>query len=206
MVELATQLRIEQLLSIDDEWAMRIFCFIDNHPEFSDYLWLAPLTRGAPVFEGQPSNVFEEICYCMTSAGVRADFGLQLFYKVRDHFKDNFPILEYEFRMPPSKIKYFESLVTKMLEHNLTPDTMTFEHFVSFKFLDIYGIGQSTVSFVSSKWGNDWTVLPLTDRGFINGIRKIYGPKTKKEIQTIADSWSDPQVAHGMVFGVHNYA
>jgi hypothetical protein len=198
--------RIETLLNIDPEWALKIIEFTDKNPEFKPYMYMCPMTRTPIMTSTSPTNVFDEILYCMASSGVRADYGFQMSMKLREHFKHNFPLLEYSFKVTDAKQKYYRSLIQHMLTHNLTPETLTYEKFCSCNFKNVCGIGPTTISMIDSKYGNVETVFPYTDSFILDGIKKVYGVLDKKQLHSLIFKWTGFfTVATGFLSAIHHY-
>lgn len=198
--------RIETLLNTDPEWAFKIIEFTSKNPEFTPYMYMLPMTRGPIVQKTCPTNVFDEILYCMASAGVRAQYGFEMSMQLRQHFKYNFPSLDFQFKVTDAKLKYYTSLINHMKMYNLTPDDLTYERFCTCNFKNICGIGPTTVSMIDAKYGNTHLVFPHTDRGILSAIRKLYGPLSKPQIMDLISTWTDFfAVAAGFLYNIHHY-
>jgi hypothetical protein len=197
--------RMIQLLSVDEEWGIRIFKFMEKYNEFEKYLYLAPLTRHPVENHDGPKNVFEEILHCICSSGVRSQYGIDLFKNVRSHLINHYPNVDFPFNVPNQKRKSIVSLIDKILYHHMIPEQLTYETFNMYQFSNVFGVGETTVYMINAKYGNDYSVLPLTDRTFQKGMKKLYGNITITQMRNIAERWDDKQVAIGMIRSISHY-
>jgi len=200
-----TLVRIEMLYIKNADWATRVISFCCENVEFQKYLKIAPLTEKYIKESWHPNNVFERILYCMSSSGVRADYGRDLFLKVKNHFDTKYPSLDFDFKVTERKIKCFKSLIDKMLFHNMTPDTLTYQKFHEFEFQNVHGIGETTVSHVNMIHGNDFSVLPMTDMYFKRGLERMFGKQTNKKIREILSKYVDRGVLCAMISNIGVY-
>lgn len=199
------ELRVLQLIAYDEEWALRVVNFVDTHKEFRPYLRIAPLTRLPLKEPDDPKNVFEQILHCMCSAGVRADYGHELFLKVREHLIRYYPSTEFSFHVANNKLEYFRSLINKIYECRILPEQLDYNLFKSLNFSSVHGVGETTVSIIYMMYGNDFSILPFTDRTFLSGMKKLYGDLPVKQYREISEFWTDRNVAVGMIRGIHYY-
>lgn len=202
-----TQFRINQLLQVDTEWACRVLTFVDKHPTFKPYLYLAPLTRKPIEPENGAKTIFDEILYQLASSGVKATYAFDMFLKLRTHFQTKFPSLEFDFKVSPGKLKYYTSFINKMVQCGLTPDELTFELFISLNFKEVMGIGQTSLSNICELYGNDESIFPSTDRAITTVIKKLYGITKKRQVDELVETWRDDfPVAKGMIFNIYHYS
>lgn len=199
------EIRMIQLLTIDEEWGIRIFQFMEKFNEFERYLYLAPLTRQPIEDKDGPKNVFEEILHCICSSGVRVQYGVDLFKNVRSHLVKHYPNVDFPFNIPDLKRKSISSLIDKVLYHRMIPEQLTYETFNMYHFSNVFGVGETTVYVINVKYGNNYNVLPFTDRTFQKGMKKLYGNITVTEMRKIAERWNDKQVAVGMIRSISHY-
>lgn len=198
--------RSYRLMQVDPEWTYRVFAFVDKNPVFKPYLYLAPLTRKPIEHVNGPKTIFDEILYQLASAGVKATYAFDMFLKLRTHFQTKFPSLEFDFKVSPGKLKYYTSFINKMTSCGLTPDELTFELFISLNFKEVKGIGQTSMSNICSKYSDDESLFPSTDRAVTTVIKKLYGITKKKQLDELVKTWDDYPVAEGMIFNIFHYS
>ena len=198
--------RLELIKIINPTWGQEIENFVVINNEFIPYLDIISI-NDKPLELKEINNLFEDILYCMCSCGVNAKFGYNLYLKVKQFLNINYPCQDFDFKISETKRKYIKSLIDNLLENNIKPDEMTFDLFIKHKLQKIKGIGETTLSIIFSKYNDDWSILPLTDRNVISSIKKVYGVniKSKKEIKNISKTWSNPKVAVAFLRNIYNY-
>lgn len=198
--------RLEFIKMVDPDWGQEIENFVIQNNEFIPYLGIVPINN-KPLELNEINNLFEDILYCMCSCGVNAKFGYNLYLKVKTFLNIKYPCQDFDFKISETKRKYIKSLIDNLLQNNIKPSELSFDLFVKHDFQKIKGIGETTLSIIFSKYNDDWSILPLTDRNIISSIKKVYGAniKTKKEIINISKTWSNTKVAVAFLRNIYNY-
>ena len=207
--------RISQLLLVNPEWANKCIQFISNHPEFTSYIYLIPLTDKEASWDGQPTNVFDCIIYCLLSSGIKYDYALKKFNELRQYFINNTDLSNIDLnncKLSPSKLKYIQSFIDKMNKHQISAKDLTYELFKSLNFAkEIKGIGPTSIYTIAQSFSNDpinECDFPITDRGIVASLKKIYGQnKSTSELKKIIKNWNkqDQYVSTGILYNIFNY-
>lgn len=189
--------RLTLILSVNPTWGEKILNFIDTNPEFSPYLHLASLTAkpvgfgknpGEEIPDDSPITINEYLLYYVAHAGVHAQYGKNLWLKVRGKSADE--ILE-DNSITSNKKSVLISI--KNLEQ--------ISDYREIDLLEIKGVGSGAKRFIKLMFSPSLEIIDSTDLYFKKGFQIIYSMSkrpTEKQIQDKAINWGKYKIVGTM--------
>jgi len=188
--------RIHFIFNQDPEWCSKLLEFVDKHPEFRPYMYMAPATR-KPVLDVELKTIHDALLYYACHAGVTVNYGLKLWEKAKD-LKTTKEIKN--LNLSERKTKTLMDLLEFRNNHPIVK---------SVDEIKIKGIGEGAKGFIRILFFNDYNVLDCTDRNFLSGLQHLLGMPTRPtpaQAKRLCQSWS-PLSSIGTAFchSIHNY-
>ena len=181
--------RLQFIANHDPIWAVKIREFFDDHPEFTEYIEIAPLTIrpvgfgkniGEPSTPNMPTTINEFLAYHVCGAGVRRTYGYELWLKIQGKSPEDVlanPTItqrKKDYLVPLTRLP----LITSVEEIDK---------------IEIKGVGIGAKKFARSMFSEYDDYIDATDLAFKVGIAIVYNlPRraTVKQIRDITKSWT----------------
>ena len=182
--------RLQFIANHDPIWAVKISEFFDRHPEFAEYVEIAPLTvrpvgfgrnRGEqPANPNMPKTINEFLQYHVCEAGVRREYGYELWLKTRGKSPE-------EVLANPTITQRKKDYLVPLMR--LPPITSVEE----IDKINIKGVGIGAKKFARSMFSEYDDYIDATDLAFKIGIAIVYNlPRraSPKQIRELTKSWT----------------
>ena len=189
----------------EENYYDRVVNFVKNHPEFQMLLPIAKLTDKI----GYINSISDAIVYGIANAGVRADYGISQYFKVRTYLVEtNFRILlKEDQKIQPKKVEYYNNFIKFLIKNNLKASDLNMSHID--QLAELKGIGVTNIALVKELFGSKHDdVCPYSHMFFITGMQKFYNLPSKpslKDMKNITKNWTDTKIGSMFIIQYYNY-
>lgn len=202
--------RLTLIKMIDPVWGTQVDDFLEAHPEFKPYTFLAPVTT-KPICDDPPKNVLEALMYYIALAGVHRTYG----HKQKDLIWNTLRLNGYNITnmiatigksLQPKKREVYLEVEKYCKNHGIEPKDLTVDMVLDPRFKSIKGVGNGAISHVKLTYTDSMDIIDYTDRGFIRGFEHIYHTKSSSDIKRITASWAPNQkIGTAFCFQIYNH-
>lgn len=207
--------RIEIISQINPEWAVTIYNFIEQYPEFKPYEYLAPIHPIEPIPYENVNTLFQAIIHYICSVGVRYTYAVKQWEKVYplincedwEQIMENSIILRNNAEIQPKKREIYYNLCQFMTQNNLTHKNINTSHLTLLQ-KNVSGIGDGCIAWCKKHFTMDEDCVEYSDLNFKKGFAKIYKTDTLSQRKQKSAEWQNKsfgRIASLMVLQVGGY-
>ena len=190
--------RLELISQINPIWAVTISNFIEEYPEFKQYVYMAPVNQIEPIPYKNVSTLFQAIMHYICSAGVRYTYAFkqwEIIYPLInldnwENIIENVMLLRNNTNIQNKKREIYFNLCRFMNENNLTHKTLTVAHLKHLQ-KNISGIGEGCIAWCKKHFTLDDDCIEYTDIGFKKGFNKVYNTDLLALRKRKATEWQE---------------
>jgi hypothetical protein len=172
---------LELIAKVNPIWAIKIFSFIEEYPEFKPYVYLAPLNPIQPIPYKNVNTLFQSIIHYICAVGVRYSYAYKqweiIFPFINcdnwDTIMENSLQLQNNSSIQNKKREIYYNLCRFMNEHNITHKTINISH-LNLLQQNVAGIGDGCVAWCKKYFTLDDDCVEYTDITFKKGFQRIY--------------------------------
>jgi hypothetical protein len=208
--------RLELISQINPIWAITISNFIEEYPEFKQYVYMAPIHQIEPIPYKNVNTLFEGIMHYICSAGVRYTYAFkqwEIIYPLinLDQWEkiiENSIDLRNNTNIQNKKREIYYNLCRFMNENNLTHTNLTISHLDLFK-KNVPGIGDGCIAWCKKYFSLDDNIVEYSDINFKKGFEKIYKTESIALRKKKAKEWNEKgfgRIGGLMVLQIGGYA
>ena len=208
--------RIEIISQINPEWAVIIYNFMEQYPEFKQYEYLTPINPIEPIPYKNINNLFQGILHYICSFGVRYTYAVKQWEQIYpltncddwELIVANFINLQNNTDIQPKKREIYYNLCVFMFENNLDHRNLNTTHLSLLK-ENISGIGDGCVAWCKKYFTMDDDCIEYTDIYFKKGFEKIYKTDSLSQRKQKAKEWQENKfgrIANLMLLNIGGYA
>lgn len=196
---------------VDPIWGTQVDDFLEAHPEFKPYAYLAPATD-KPVSDGNdPQNVLEALLYYIALAGVHRNYG----HKQKDIIWSKLRVNGYNIAdmvsstgdlLQPKKREVYLEVEKYCKARGVEPVDLTVNMVLDPGFKSIKGVGNGAITHIKLHYTDSMDIVDYTDRGFVAGFEKVYHTRSPADIRRITSGWVPNQkIGTAFCFQIFNY-
>ena len=208
--------RLEYISQIDPIWAITIYEFMNDYPEFCKYNSLIPLHSRESIPYKNVSTLFQGVMHYICATGVRYSYAIkqwELIYPFinTDSWEtivENATALETNPTIQPKKRAIYSELIHFMNDHGLNHHTIRTLH-LSLLQKNISGIGVGCVAWCKKYFTFDDDCIEYTDIHFKKGFQLLYNTDSIRLRKEKANEWQQKKVgriASLMVLQIGGYS
>lgn len=162
--------RIELISQINPEWAVTIYTFIEQYPEFKPYEYMAPINKIELIPYKNVNTLFQAIMHYICSVGVRYTYAIkqwEIIYPLinGDNWEtivDNCAQLRNNTNIQPKKRDIYYQMCKCMDELNINHNNLQISH-LEFLHKNVSGIGPGCISWCKRYFTTDDDCIEYTD-------------------------------------------
>ena len=208
--------RLELISQINPIWAVTISNFIEEYPEFKQYVYMAPVNQIEPIPYKNVSTLFQAIMHYICSAGVRYTYAFkqwEIIYPLInlddwENIIENSILLRNNTNIQNKKREIYFNLCRFMNENNLTHKTLTVAHLKNLQ-KNLSGIGEGCIAWCKKYFTIDDDCIEYTDINFKKGFVKLYNTDSIAIRKQKAKEWQEKgfgRIGNLMVLQIGVYA
>lgn len=208
--------RLDLISQINPTWAITISNFIQQYPEFKQYLYMAPINQIEPIPYKNVSTLFQAIMHYICSAGVRYTYAVKqwaIIYPLINlddwaNIIQNSILLKNNTNIQNKKRDIYYNLCTFMNQHNLTHLNLNLSHLDLLK-KNVPGIGDGCIAWCKKYFSLDDDIVEYTDINFKKGFIKLYNTDSLALRKQKTKDWTQNRfgrIAGLMVLQISAYA
>lgn len=190
--------RLDFISQINPSWAITITNFIQQYPEFKQYLYMAPINNIEQIPYKNVNTLFQAIMHYICSAGVRYTYAVKQWTIIHplidlDDWGDiiqNSLLLKNNTNIQNKKREMYYNLCTFMNQHNLTHTNLTVAHLDLLK-KNVPGIGDGCIAWCKKYFTIDDDCVEYTDINFKKGFLKLYNTDSLSLRKQKAKEWKE---------------
>ena len=190
--------RLELISQINPIWAVTISNFIEEYPEFKQYVYMAPVNQIEPIPYKNVSTLFQAIMHYICSAGVRYTYAFkqwEIIYPLInldnwENIIENVMLLRNNTNIQNKKREIYFNLCRFMNENNLTHKTLTVAHLKNLQ-KNLSGIGEGCIAWCKKYFTIDDDCIEYTDINFKKGFAKLYKTESIAIRKQKAKEWQE---------------
>lgn len=173
--------RLELISQINPIWAITISNFIEEYPEFKQYVYMAPINQIEPIPYKNVTTLFQAIMHYICSAGVRYTYAYkqwEIIYPLInlddwENIIENSILLRNNTNIQNKKREIYFNLCRFMNENNLTHKNLNISHLKNLQ-KNVSGIGEGCIAWCKKYFTIDDDCIEYTDINFKKGFEKLY--------------------------------
>lgn len=207
--------RIDIISQINPQWAVTIYSFIEEYPEFTQYKYLAPINPVEPIPYQNVHTLFQSIMHYICSVGVRYTYAVnqwELIYPLINHdtwetIIENMSHLRTNTKIQPKKRNIYHNLCQFMTQNNLNHKILNISHLKQIQ-KNVSGIGIGCVAWCKKYFTMDDDCIEYTDIHFKKGFEKLYNTDSLSQRKQKANEWQTKKygrIANLMVLQIGGY-
>lgn len=190
--------RLELISQINPIWAITISNFIEEYPEFKQYVYMAPINNIEPIPYKNVTTLFQAIMHYICSAGVRYTYAVkqwEIIYPLInldnwENIIENSILLRNNTNIQNKKREIYYNLCRFMNENNLTHKTLTVAHLKNLQ-KNLSGIGEGCIAWCKKYFTIDDDCIEYTDINFKKGFAKLYKTESIAIRKQKAKEWQE---------------
>jgi hypothetical protein len=190
--------RLELISQINPIWAITISNFIEQYPEFKQYVYMAPINNIEPIPYKNVTTLFQAIMHYICSAGVRYTYAVkqwEIIYPLInldnwENIIENSILLRNNTNIQNKKREIYYNLCRFMNENNLTHKTLTVAHLKNLQ-KNLSGIGEGCIAWCKKYFTIDDDCIEYTDINFKKGFAKLYKTESIAIRKQKAKEWQE---------------
>lgn len=207
--------RIEIISQINPEWAVIIYNFIEQYPEFKPYQYLAPINQIEPIPYTNVNTLFQSVMHYICSVGVRYSYAIkqwEIIYPLInfdewEKIMENSVYLRNNPNIQPKKREIYYNLCQFMNQNNLDHKNINTSH-LSLLQKNVSGVGAGCIAWCKKYFTTDEDCIEYTDINFKKGFEKIYKIDSLSQRKQKAKEWQNKnfgRIANLMVLQIGGY-
>ena len=207
--------RLELISQINPTWAVTINRFMDEYPEFKQYMYIAPLHPIERIPYKNVNSLFQAILHYICAVGVRYTYAVkqwEIIYpliSVDDwgKIKENTFSLTTNTNIQNKKREFYYKLCDFMDKNNLDHKTLNVSHLKMLQ-KNVSGIGDGCVAWCKKYFTMDDDCIEYTDLFFKKGFEKLYHTDSLALRKQKAKEWEEKKfgrIGNLMVLQVGGY-
>jgi len=197
---------------INNSWFKQIAQFLQENDDFVRLLPIVAFDEYPPGYNKNPnennpenpSTIFETLIYGISTGGFTLVQGKKEYARILGFIKENNTfekMQKFPFKIPPKKLKTYHDIFDILIDNNINPKEMQFQHIELIK--DVVGVTANNLAVLYLLYAdiNDERVLPYHDPQFKDGMQKYYklpNNYVKEDLQKLTAQWRNKKV--GMMF------
>ena len=190
--------RLELISQINPIWAITISNFIEEYPEFKQYVYMAPINNIEPIPYKNVTTLFQAIMHYICSAGVRYTYAYkqwEIIYPLInldnwENIIENSILLRNNTNIQNKKREIYYNLCRFMNENNLTHKNLTVSHLKNLQ-KNLSGIGEGCIAWCKKYFTIDDDCIEYTDINFKKGFVKLYNTDSIAIRKQKAKEWQE---------------
>jgi hypothetical protein len=190
--------RLELISQINPIWDVTISNFIEEYPEFKQYVYMAPVNQIEPIPYKNVSTLFQAIMHYICSAGVRYTYAFkqwEIIYPLINLDKweniiENVMLLRNNTNIQNKKREIYFNLCRFMNENNLTHKNLNISHLDLLK-KNVPGVGDGCIAWCKKYFSLDDDIVEYTDINFKKGFQKLYNTDSLSLRKQKAKEWKE---------------
>ena len=190
--------RLELISQINPIWAITISNFIEEYPEFKQYVYMAPINQIEPIPYKNVTTLFQAIMHYICSAGVRYTYAYkqwEIIYPLInldnwENIIENSILLRNNTNIQNKKREIYYNLCRFMNENNLTHKNLTVSHLKNLQ-KNLSGIGEGCIAWCKKYFTIDDDCIEYTDINFKKGFVKLYNTDSLPLRKQKAKEWQE---------------
>lgn len=190
--------RLELISQINPIWAITISNFIEEYPEFKQYVYMAPINQIEPVPYKNVNTLFQGIMHYICSAGVRYTYAVKqwsIIYPLMnldewENIIENSILLKNNTNIQNKKREIYYNLCTFMNQNNLTHKNLNISHLDLIK-KNVPGVGDGCIAWCKKYFSLDDDIVEYTDINFKKGFEKLYNTDSLALRKQKAKEWKE---------------
>lgn len=194
--------RLQYIQNTNEEWCIKIQCFLIEYPEFIPYINRIPLSPNSPIPYHNVNTLFQAILHYVCAVGVRYEYAMKQWTYIFpciccDNWEtiyENTKNLINDERIQKKKRAIYFDIVDFMQKNNVTHNTIQPSDIIKLK-NNVNGIGDGCVAWIKKYFTNDDDCVEYSDICFKKGFINIYGKE--KETITIRKKKSKEWISKG---------
>ena len=189
---------LDLISQINPSWAITISNFIEEYPEFKQYVYMAPINQIEPIPYKNVTTLFQAIMHYICSAGVRYTYAFkqwEIIYPLInlddwENIIENSILLRNNTNIQNKKREIYFNLCRFMNENNLTHKTLTVAHLKNLQ-KNLSGIGEGCIAWCKKYFTIDDDCIEYTDINFKKGFVKLYNTDSLPLRKQKAKEWQE---------------
>jgi hypothetical protein len=190
--------RLELISQINPIWAITISNFIEEYPEFKQYVYMAPINHIEPIPYKNVTTLFQAIMHYICSAGVRYTYAVkqwEIIYPLInldewENIIENSILLRNNTNIQNKKREMYFNLCRFMNENNLTHKNLNVSHLKNLQ-KNVSGIGEGCIAWCKKYFTIDDDCIEYTDINFKKGFEKLYNTDSLTLRKQKAKEWQE---------------
>jgi|688.fasta_scaffold322977_2 hypothetical protein len=190
--------RLELISQINPIWAITISNFIEDYPEFKQYVYMAPINQIEKIPYKNVSTLFQAIMHYICSAGVRYTYAVkqwEIIYPLInldewENIIENSILLRNNTNIQNKKREMYFNLCRFMNENNLTHKNLNVSHLKNLQ-KNVSGIGEGCIAWCKKYFTIDDDCIEYTDINFKKGFEKLYNTDSLTLRKQKAKEWQE---------------
>jgi hypothetical protein len=190
--------RLELISQINPIWAITISNFIEDYPEFKQYVYMAPINQIEKIPYKNVSTLFQAIMHYICSAGVRYTYAVkqwEIIYPLInldewENIIENSILLRNNTNIQNKKREMYFNLCRFMNENNLTHKNLNVSHLKNLQ-KNVSGIGEGCIAWCKKYFTIDDDCIEYTDINFKKGFEKLYNIDSLTLRKQKAKEWQE---------------
>jgi hypothetical protein len=190
--------RIEIISKFNPEWAVTIYNFIEQYPEFKPYENMVPINKIEPMHYTNVNTLFQAVMHYICAVGVRYTYAFKQWaliyplinYDDWEQIMENSINLRTNVNIQPKKREIYYNLCLFMNENNLNHKNLNISH-IKLLQKNISGIGAGCLAWCKRYFSLDDDCVEYTDIYFKKGFEKIYKTNSLAQRKQKAKEWEN---------------
>jgi len=190
--------RLELISQINPIWAITISNFIEEYPEFKQYVYMAPINQIEQIPYKNVNTLFQAIMHYICSAGVRYTYAVkqwEIIYPLInldewENIIENSILLRNNTNIQNKKREMYFNLCRFMNENNLTHKNLNVSHLKNLQ-KNVSGIGEGCIAWCKKYFTIDDDCIEYTDINFKKGFEKLYNTDSLTLRKQKAKEWQE---------------
>jgi hypothetical protein len=190
--------RLELISQINPIWAITISNFIEEYPEFKQYVYMAPINQIEQIPYKNVTTLFQAIMHYICSAGVRYTYAVkqwEIIYPLInldewENIIENSILLRNNTNIQNKKREMYFNLCRFMNENNLTHKNLNVSHLKNLQ-KNVSGIGEGCIAWCKKYFTIDDDCIEYTDINFKKGFEKLYNIDSLTLRKQKAKEWQE---------------
>jgi hypothetical protein len=190
--------RLELISQINPIWAITISNFIEEYPEYKQYVYMAPINQIEQIPYKNVNTLFQAIMHYICSAGVRYTYAVkqwEIIYPLInldewENIIENSILLRNNTNIQNKKREMYFNLCRFMNENNLTHKNLNVSHLKNLQ-KNVSGIGEGCIAWCKKYFTIDDDCIEYTDINFKKGFEKLYKTESIALRKQKAKEWQE---------------
>jgi hypothetical protein len=174
-------------------WAVTIYTFFEEYPEFQPYAYLVPLSPHESCPYPGIDTLFHAILHYICAAGVRYDYAARQWSIILKLLSSDWDLIVANLNFNNSSLQnkkkqIYIDVCAFMNENGLTHETLDMSHLPAMK-AQVKGIGDGCLAWCKKYFTTDDNCVEYTDIAFKKGFQTLYGTSNVSQRKKKAEEW-----------------